>query len=257
MKTATSILAIISLMVANFTTNTRWSTTIEPINNDFGGQIVFQDKKVVEPIVIQMPSVRVSMYLEYGLGWREIDIPGERHTSFHFQQMLVYVAPINPTRLEIATTGKRHRDYSLRICAISAPYWIRSFDSTTRRQSLNSRTPFSLQNAMRCLAEDAQRGKIECNWVDHDLLSESVLLVDDYEDNVGVLEERLRAIQPNVLFLGSMTLSFPGAIQIGKTAKRMFGDNVLVGNDSVIDPRKRTLGWIARSRSSRTPTLSS
>lgn len=228
MKTITAILAAISLMAANLTAHTRWLTVIEPINNDFGGQVVFQGKKVTEPVVVEASDAEVSMYLEYGLGWAETRLPGERHTSLHFHQNLIYVAPINPGKLEIAATGKRHRDYNLRICAISAPYWIRSFDSTTRRQSLNSRTPFSLQNAMRCLAEEAQRGKIECNWEDHYLLSESVLLVDDYEDNVGVLEERLQAIQPNVLFLGSMTLSFPGAIQIGKTAKRMFGDNVLV-----------------------------
>ncbi len=228
MKTITAILVVISLMAANFTTSTRWQTVIEPINNEFGGQVVFQGKKVTEPVVIEASAVKVSMYLEYGLGWTETSLPGESHTSLHFQQILVYVAPINSERQEIVSAGKRHRDYSLRICAIAAPYWERSYKASTERQSLNSRTPFSLQNAMRCLAEEAQQGKLECNWEDFGLLGESIILVDDYEDNASHLEERLLAIQPNVLFLGSMTLSFPGALEIGKTAKRLFGDEVLV-----------------------------
>ena len=215
---------IISLMVANLTVSARWLTVIEPLPGD--GQIVFQGEKVTKVTVVEAPSAEVSMYVEWGLGWLQTRLPGKRHVQLHFQQSLIYVPP-TPQRLETVSGGKSHSSYNLRICAISAPYWVRS-SGTKVRQGLNSRTPFSLQNAIRCLAQEAQQGNIECNWEDTNLLSESVLLVDDYEDNVQVLEERLRAIQPNVLFLGSMTLSFPGAIQIGKMAKQMFGDEVLV-----------------------------
>lgn len=210
------------LLMAPVTGSTRWITTINPLS---GGEIVFHGKSVTKTVSVEAKSAKVLMYLEQGFGWKETELPGKQEVKLQIHQM-IYIPPLEPLGPKVVRN--QHQYYGLRFCAIAAPHWACSQEDSTQRLSLNSRTPFSLQNAMRCLADKAQKGELVCNWEDSRLLSESILLFDDYEDNITVLKERLEAIRPNVLFLGSMTLSFPGAVRIAQTAKRMFGDDVLV-----------------------------
>lgn len=210
------------LLMVPVTSSTRWLTTINPLP---GGEVLFHGQDVTKTTSVEAKSVKVLMYLERGFGWKETELPGKREVQLHLHQM-VYIPPLDSWSLRVIRA--QHQRYSLRFCAIAAPQWVRSHRDSTQRLSLNSRTPFSLQNAMRCLADKAQKGELVCNWEDPYLLGESILLLDDYGDNVQMLKERLEAIRPNVLFLGTMTLSFPGAVRIAVTAKQMFGDDVLV-----------------------------
>lgn len=124
---------------------------------------------------------------------------------------------------------RRHERYRLRFMAVSAPQWVSSGDSS-KSYALDSRTPFSLQNAMRLGARSALSGEglwSESNWSNPELLKDSIFLLNYFEEEKSVFMEKLLIIRPQVLFLGSMTLSFPGAIELAKIAKQELG-NVFV-----------------------------
>lgn len=220
------LLTMIALFLSNFRSNDKWITTVEPFPDSCGpwAQILINNQKVTETVVFEAQGVEVNMYLEPGLGWLRTTLPGKHHVYVHLDQKIYIPAA---TRLKVFL-GK-HAQYEMRLCAVSAPYWVRRADANTAaRQGLNSRTPFSLQNAMRCIAQEAQRGNLECNWADFNLLSDSVLLFDDFEDNVDAFKEKILATRPHILFIGSMTLSFPGALEVARTAKHLLGDDVLI-----------------------------
>lgn len=217
-------LLVICMMALNLTTNTSWEVNLSP---DSVCKMIYNHTDVDKPITLKARSVEVEMYVEYGWGWRTVNVLGEPKTEISFKPGPAYIVPICDIR--VLSNKKRHTDFALRVCAVAAPYWICN-KNPNRRLSLNSRTPFSLQNALRCVAEAAQNeeGPLNANWTDPELVHESMMLFDDYEENAASFADRLRLIQPNVLYIGSMTLSFPGAVELARTAKQMFGDGILV-----------------------------
>ena len=224
MKYITLLITTVSLMVLNLSLNITHEVTIGPPSI---GTIVLNGAEVTKPITIQAESVKISRYLEPGLGWAQFEIHGKKKASVSYRSSFLYVIPQITVRL-VNRRQKEHGDFSLRICAIAAPYWV-SNKNPNQRLSLNSRTPFSLQNALRCVAEDSIQGNLDSNWSDPKLLEESMFLLDDADDDtIQDVQNRLETIQPNILYIGSMTLSFPGAVEIARKAKLLFGENILV-----------------------------
>lgn len=117
----------------------------------------------------------------------------------------------------------------LEIMAVSAPHWIKK--TTDESVTLNSLTPFSLQNALR-LAGDVgikKEGYIgQSNWNSKKGIRDSVFLMEYLNDEKLNFEKYIRENRPNVLFIGAMTLSFPGAIALAKIAKDILGENIFV-----------------------------
>jgi selenocysteine lyase/cysteine desulfurase/radical SAM superfamily enzyme YgiQ (UPF0313 family) len=117
---------------------------------------------------------------------------------------------------------------ALSLMAVSAPHWIRS--ASTESATITSRTPFSLQNAIRLAVDKAlkKEGALgTSNWSSRKGIDESVLLMEHWENEKEGLEKRMRDIQPDILFIGAMTPSFPGAIEVAKLAKDVLGEKVL------------------------------
>jgi B12-binding domain/radical SAM domain protein len=152
-------------------------------------------------------------------------------------KLIEYILP-QPLRLVTKRKGV-HKDYQLRFMAVSAPQW-ESNAGVTESYALDSRTPFSLQNAIRLGVQSTQNPESNwtlSNWYDPKLVNESVFLMNYYNEEKSVFEERLEKIKPQILFIGSMTLSFPGAIELAKIAKQKFGDKIFVvlGGKHVIE----------------------
>ncbi len=161
-----------------------------------------------------------------GCGWAS-------HAKMPTKQILVdlcQVYYIIPEHIRIKEIIFQHKDFRLRFLAVSAPFWISSAD-TALSQRLDSRTPFSLQNAVRCGAREALIGNgawSRSNWSDPRLLSEAVCLFNYADESEQTFIEKLNEIQPHILFIGSMTLSFPGAIRFASLAKEHLGNNVYI-----------------------------
>ena len=118
----------------------------------------------------------------------------------------------------------------LKIIAISAPQWVANRGKEIQK-SLNSTDPFSLQNALRLAAWNAQKGIgrwKNSNWANRKDLKRSVKLMNYYEDEIHEFIELLWNEKPNLLFIGAMTLSYPGAIGLAKIAKEILKNEVFI-----------------------------
>lgn len=118
----------------------------------------------------------------------------------------------------------------LRVLGVSAPHYAKKDDAIIST-SLNSSDPFSLYNAYKVAAEKAQNGDEnwgDSNWNTKEGRDNSIMLLQYYYNDAPRFLEKLKEINPNLLFIGSMTLGFAGAVEIAKLAKRALGDNVFV-----------------------------
>ncbi len=111
--------------------------------------------------------------------------------------------------------------------AVASPYWPKQIHKG-KKHDLDSRIPFSLQNAMRCLAYACLQGRLNTNLSDRVSLNDSILLMNYWKDDLPVFTEKLKRIKPQLLFIGSMTLGIPGAVQLAKIAKKILGDKVFI-----------------------------
>lgn len=115
------------------------------------------------------------------------------------------------------------------LMALSAPHWVKK--ATSESLSLNTKTPFSLQNAVRLATSKAMNGEGHLgtsNWSSKENLRDTVFMMQYWEDEKEMLKNKLLEIKPNVLFIGAMTLSFPGSIEVAKLAKDVLGDDVFI-----------------------------
>lgn len=131
----------------------------------------------------------------------------------------------SPHRVEQADESVQH---PLRVVAVAAPHWPKrgANESTT----LNSRVPFSLQNALRLAAHNAITNSGawgESNWSTQQGLDESIRMYD-YADSLPDFEQTLDKVRPNLLLIGAMTLSLPGGVELAKLAKERLGDDITV-----------------------------
>lgn len=129
--------------------------------------------------------------------------------------------------------------------ALSAPHWVKK--GTAESNSLNSWSPFSLQNAVRLAAGRALSGEGylgQSNWSSKEGLRDTVFMMEYWEEEKKKLEQKLRESRPHVLFIGAMTLAFPGAIQVARLAKEILGEEVLIvlggkhSNETFFEERK-------------------
>src|SRR3989338_4332189 len=95
----------------------------------------------------------------------------------------------------------------LSLMALSAPHWVKRV--TTESTCLTSRTPFSLQNAIRCAVAQALKHEDDplghSNWASRRGLDDSVFLMEYWEDEKQALQKKIEVIRPDILFIGAMT----------------------------------------------------
>lgn len=118
----------------------------------------------------------------------------------------------------------------LKVLGVSAPHYIQK-PKNAEITSLNSSDPFSLYNAYKVCADKAEKGDEnwgDSNWKTKEGRDNSIMLLQHYYDDAPKFLEKLKEINPNLLFIGSMSLGFAGAVEIAKLAKKALGNNVFV-----------------------------
>lgn len=118
----------------------------------------------------------------------------------------------------------------LRVLGVSAPHYVQK-QKNAEITSLNSSDPFSLYNAYKVCADKAEKGDenwVDSNWKTKEGRDNSIMLLQHYYDDAPKFLEKLKEINPNLLFIGSMSLGFAGAVEIAKLAKKALGNNVFV-----------------------------
>lgn len=126
----------------------------------------------------------------------------------------------------------------LNVLAVSAPHW--QFKRVEQERHLNSSSPFSLQNALRVAADAALHGIGpwgQSNWSTAEGLRQCVFMSDYLDETLAWLDTALLRVRPNLLMIGAMSISYPGAIRIASRAKALLGDEVIVviGGKHVIE----------------------
>lgn len=118
----------------------------------------------------------------------------------------------------------------LKVLGVTAPHYVQK-QKNTKSTSLNSSDPFSLYNAYKVCADKAEKEDEnwgDSNWNTKEGRDNSIMLLQHYYDDAPRFLEKLKEIKPNLLFIGSMSLGFAGAVEIAKLAKRALGDEVFV-----------------------------
>jgi len=117
---------------------------------------------------------------------------------------------------------------TIRAIAVSAPDYIKR---TKSRKALNSPDPVSLFNACRCAANAALRGDGawgESNWAQTGKKLRNNFLLIYSLDDMHLLRDLLQTEQPNIVFIGAMTLCMPGAIECAKLVRETLGGYTLI-----------------------------
>lgn len=118
---------------------------------------------------------------------------------------------------------------ALRVMAVAAPENLRSGHG---RYVLKSEDPASLYNACRyaaSLAADGIGPWGESNWaISRQERQKTVMLMHAFEGDLSSFVAMLKQVRPNLLLIGAMSISFPGAIACAQKAKEILGDEVCV-----------------------------
>ena len=118
----------------------------------------------------------------------------------------------------------------LKVLGVSAPHYVYKREDMLST-SLNSSDPFSLFNTYKVAADKAEKGDEnwgDSNWSTQEGRDNSIMLLQYYYNDAPRFLEKLKEIQPNLIFIGSMTLGFAGAIEIAKLAKKALGEKVFI-----------------------------
>jgi len=207
-----------------------------PSNPDAGlGTSTSIEYKIGEKIFQNFSAEKIRLY-----GVESCDIryklPGaynnpftKHHPKKDVQVSFKFVEYISPAEGRIPAK-KKQKDYPFRAMGVAAPQWV-SNGSISSSYALGSRTPFSLQNALRLAVQSSQDSYSvwsKSNWIDSDNLQESVFLMNYFEEEKSIFIKKINEIRPHILFIGTMTLSFPGAIELAKIAKQELGNDVFI-----------------------------
>jgi B12-binding domain/radical SAM domain protein len=127
----------------------------------------------------------------------------------------------------------------MKVLGVAAPNWV-SRGIYAYSKGLNSSDPFSLYNAYRVAASSAEEEQgywSKSNWSTYEGRENSILLMTYFEEEKEDFKRKLVEIKPDLLLIGSMTLSFAGAIEIAKIAKEILGEKVFIvlGGKHVIE----------------------
>lgn len=118
----------------------------------------------------------------------------------------------------------------LKVLGVSAPHYIKRYKDTIS-ESLNSNDAFSLYNAYKVAAYKAENKDENwgtSNWNTKEGRDTSILLLQYYYNDIPKFLEKLKELEPNLLFIGCMTLGFAGAIEIAKLAKNVLKEKVFI-----------------------------
>jgi B12-binding domain/radical SAM domain protein len=118
----------------------------------------------------------------------------------------------------------------LRVIAVAAPHWPGQ-DQKDAEMHLASNTPFSLLNALRVAigrTDNPESAWYSSNWRDVQDRTNSVFMSDYLEPSKKWLHNAIEQVNPNLLLIGAMTLSMPGAVELAGIVKRKLGNQCLV-----------------------------
>lgn len=118
----------------------------------------------------------------------------------------------------------------LKVLGVSAPHYIKKSEGTVT-DSLNSNDAFSLYNAFKVAAYKAENKDDDwgtSNWNSKEGRDNSILLLQYYYNDLPKFLDKLKELEPNLLFIGSMTLGFAGAIEIAKLTKKILKEKVFI-----------------------------
>src|SRR2546430_2057013 len=118
----------------------------------------------------------------------------------------------------------------LRVLTVAAPEWPTRANKGEVR-SLKAENPLSIQHAVRKATHLAMQGAEP--WSNSNLSTpegraDGVIMYHHFDEAMPDFEERLGRIKPNLLLIGAMTPSIPGAIEMAKKAKEMYGDDITI-----------------------------
>lgn len=141
--------------------------------------------------------------------------------------------------MQLSESQSQYDNQDLRVIAVSAPHWV-SNGGQVVAHSLDVGDAFSLYNAIRKAATNAVNGTGawgRSNWATFEGRSNSVLLMRYFNEEIQRFVRTLITVRPNLLLIGSMTLSFPGAVRLAQIAKDILGEEVFVvlGGKHVIE----------------------
>jgi B12-binding domain/radical SAM domain protein len=137
----------------------------------------------------------------------------------------------------------------LNVLAVTAPHWVAQ-KNTGNSLSLNSREPYSLYNAVRYAAYLAQTGIGEwghSNWKTKEGCGQSIMLYEYFENQKQDFINMLTQVKPNLVLIGTMTIGFPGAIEVAKITRQFLGDDcfIVVGGKHIIETTYLSNGEIS------------
>ena len=118
----------------------------------------------------------------------------------------------------------------LKVLGVAAPHYICKPNAAIST-SLNSHDPFSLFNAFRVSAQQAQSDDefwSQSNWSTQLGRDSSIFMMQYFHNEKLDFIQRLCDLRPNLLLIGTMSIGFAGAIEIAKIAKSMFGEDIFV-----------------------------
>ncbi len=144
-------------------------------------------------------------------------------------------------------------EYTFKVMAVTAPHWVK-LPANITQSSLNSTEPFSLQNAIRLAVHHSKNNKSgwsKSNWHSPDLLKESVMFYQYFENQKEDYINRLRKIKPDLLIITCMTLGYRGAIEIATIAKKVINKDIIVviGGKHIIETTYLSNGNLGSNKS--------
>lgn len=124
----------------------------------------------------------------------------------------------------------------MKIMAVSAPQWVSRKNVEMNNYSFDSQTPFSLQNALRDAVDksiDKNNLKESIAWRESNFRAsrsrnESIILMNYWNEEKEAFKNLFQKINPDILFIGAMSLCFKGAIEIAKYAKSRKKEKIFI-----------------------------
>ena len=98
-----------------------------------------------------------------------------------------------------------------------------------RWSSVNSNMPYSLRATLSLTFRQVQDGVLNImNWNSPRGIHDSVFLMHCWQEEKEKLREKLTRIQPDIVFIGTFAMNFPGAIAAATLVRGVLPDALIV-----------------------------
>lgn len=109
------------------------------------------------------------------------------------------------------------------VLALSPPEFEHNLlPDNQRMSSVNSSTPYALMATFSRTFQMVRDGVLNVlNWSSSESIRDSVFLIHYWQQEHGVLEEKMLRLKPDIIFMGTFAMNFPGAIAAASLAKKI------------------------------------